>query len=384
MADPNSLILAANGLFSARFEIEEAIAAVAAAATPAAHCRGAHLHRAHPNPTEPTMKLKPLEDQTIVITGGSSGIGLATARMAARRGANVIIIARGEDGLQEAAQMIHAEGGRCDTISADVGKREEVKAAVQTVIARHGGFDTWVSNAGVGVYAKLEELSDEDHHQLFDTNYWGVVHCATEALPHLKQRGGALITTGSISSQMPSPVLSSYTASKYAVKGYIDSLRLELLHEKAPVSITLIQPSGINTPFGEHALNQMDARSKVPPPVYSPDIVAEAICRAAEHPTRDMIIGGSGRAMTLFSRLFPNLADHVFTYSFFKTALDTDQPKRPENGGFDTPGGQGEIYGEQNMRRTSIYTTLRSHPLASIAGVALAAGAAGLALRQRR
>ncbi len=329
------------------------------------------------------MKLKPLEQQTIVITGGSSGIGLATAKRAAQSGANVVIIARDEDGLEAAAQQIRAEGGRCDTISADVGKREQVKAAVATVIERHGGFDTRVSNAGVGVYAKLEELSDEDHRQLFDTNYWGVVHGATEALPHLKQHGGALITTGSISSQMPSPVLSSYTASKYAVKGYIDSLRLELIHEKAPVSVTLIQPSGINTPFGEHALNRMDARSKVPPPVYSPDIVAKAICRAAEHPTRDMIIGGSGRAMTLFATLFPNFSDQVFAYSFFKTALDKDKPKRPQDGGFATGGGEGEVYGDQNMRETSIYTMLRCNPLASVVGLVLVAGAAGLALNKR-
>lgn len=329
------------------------------------------------------MKLKPLEEQTIVITGGSSGIGLATAVMAAHRGANVVIIARNEDGLEEAAELIRKDGGRCDTISADVGNREDVKSAVLTVIERHGGFDTWVSNAGVGVYAELEELSDEDHRQLFDTNYWGVVHCATEALPHLKQRGGALITTGSISSQMPAPVLSSYTASKFAVKGYIDSLRLELIHEKAPVSVTLIQPSGINTPFGEHALNQMDGRTMVPPPVYSPDIVAKAICRAAEHPTRDMIIGGSGRAMTLFATLFPNLSDQVFAWSFYKTALDNDRPKRPEGGGFETGGGSGEIYGEQNMRKSSVYTALRSHPLTALAGVALAAGAAGLALKRR-
>lgn len=329
------------------------------------------------------MNLKPLADQTVVITGGSSGIGLATARMAAERGANVVIIARNEDGLGAAAQQIRGGGGRCDTISADVGKREAVKAAVQTVIDRHGGFDTWVSDAGIGVYAKLEELSDEDHRQLFDTNYWGVVHCATEALPHLKQRGGALITTGSISSQMPSPVLSSYTASKFAVKGYIDSLRLELIHEKAPVSVTLIQPSGINTPFSEHALNEMEDRTKVPPPAYSPDIVAKAICRAAEHPTRDIIIGGSGRAMTLFATLFPNISDQVFAAAFFKTALDKDRPKRPQNGGFDTGGGKGEVYGEQRMRRASLYTAVRSHPLAALAGVALAAGAAGLALKRR-
>lgn len=329
------------------------------------------------------MKLKPLEEQTIVITGGSSGIGLATARMAAERGANVVIIARSKDGLEAAAQQIRSEGGKCDTISADVGSRDDIKQAVRTIIERHGGFDTWVSNAGVGAYAKLEELSDEDHRQVFETNYWGVVHGATEALPQLKQRGGALITTGSISSQMPAPVLSSYTASKYAVKGYIDSLRLELIHEKAPVSVTLIQPSGINTPFTEHALNRMDSRSKVPPPVYSPDIVAKAICRAAEHPTRDMIVGGSGRAMTLFARLFPNLSDQVFAYSFFATALDKDEPRRPQNGGFDTGGGRGEVYGEQGMRRTSLYTMMRSAPLMALGGAAIAAGVVGLALKRR-
>lgn len=329
------------------------------------------------------MQLKPLEEQTIVITGGSSGIGLATALRAAQSGANVVLIARNKVGLDKAATLIRSGGGRCDTISADVGNRDEIKAAVQTVIERHGGFDTWVSNAGVGAYANLEDLSDDDHRRVFDTNYWGVVHCATEALPHLKQHGGALITTGSISSQMPAPVLSSYTASKFAVKGYIDSLRLELIHEKAPVSVTLIQPSGINTPFSEHARNQMDDRAKVPQPVYSPDIVAKAICRAAEHPTRDMIIGGAGRAMTLFATLFPNLSDQVFAYSFYKIALDKDRPKRPDGGAFGTGGGHGQIYGDQAMRSTSLYTTVRSHPLATLAGVALAAGAAGLALKRR-
>jgi short-subunit dehydrogenase len=332
------------------------------------------------------MRLKPLHEQTVVITGGSSGIGLASAKWAAERGAHVILIARNEDGLRQAASDIRAEGGKCDYFIADVGSRDEVRAAVDAIIERHGGFDTWVSNAGVGVYAKLEDLDDADHRRLFDTNYWGVVHCATEALPHLKQRGGALITTGSISSQMPAPVLSSYTASKYAVKGYIDSLRLELMHEDAPVSVTLIQPSGVNTPFGEHSLNLMEGRSKGPRPVYSPDIVARAICRAAEHPTRDMIVGGAGRAMTLLSRLAPNLADQIFSAAFFKTALDHDKRPRSVEGGFHRAGGKGEVYGDQTkgMRRSSIYTTLRSRPLTSGVGfVMLAAGMAGLLLNRR-
>ena len=329
------------------------------------------------------MKLKPLEKQTIVITGGSSGIGLATARLAAERGANVVVIARNEDGLEAAAAPIRAEGWRCDTISADVGSREDVAAAVEEVIARHGGFDTFVSNAGVGAYALLEDLSDEDHRQVFETNYWGTVHCATEALPHLKAHGGALIVTGSIASQMPSPVLSAYTASKHAVKGYVDSLRLELMHDKAPVSVTLIQPSGINTPFSRHALNLMGARTKVPPPVYSPDLVAEAILHAARHPTRDLIVGGGGRAMALLATLAPNLADRIFVPAFFATALETDRPARERHGGFHHGGGDGKVYGDEAMRRTSLYTFARTHPLAALAGTAVAAGVMGTVLRRR-
>ncbi len=324
------------------------------------------------------MHLKPLDQQTIVITGGSSGIGLATARLAAERGANVVIIARNEEGLEAAAAGIRSLGQRCDTIRADVGSREDVAAAIEEVIARHGGFDTFVSNAGIGAYALLEEISDADHRLVFETNYWGTVHCATEALPHLKARGGALIVTGSISSDMPSPVLSSYTASKHAVKGYVDSLRLELMHEKAPVSVTLIQPSGINTPFVEKALNQMDARAMIPPPIYSPDLVAEAICRAAQTPTRDMIVGGGGRAMTLFAHLFPNLSDRVFEKAFFTTALDKDAPNQSDGvTGFREGGGEGKVYGPLPMRQTSLYTFVRSNPLASLAGAVLAAGAAG-------
>jgi short-subunit dehydrogenase len=294
-----------------------------------------------------------------------------------------VIIARGADGLAAAASRIRAEGGRCDTIVADVSKREVVRTAIAQVIARHGGFDTFVSNAGVGVYSTLESLSDEDHRALFETNYWGVVHCATEALPHLKAHGGALITTGSIASQMPTPVLSAYAASKHAAKGYIDSLRLELIHEKAPVAVSLIQPSGINTPFAQHALNLMDAPPKVPPPAYSPDVVARAICHATEHPTRDMIVGGGGRAMTLFARLLPDLSDRISAVAFFATALGKGTPQQARRSGFRTSGGEGEIYGQQRMRSTSLYTMLRRHPAASAAGALLVAGTLGLALRRR-
>jgi short-subunit dehydrogenase len=198
------------------------------------------------------IKLKPLREQTIVITGASSGIGLCTARDAARRGANVVLVARNGEALDRICTDIRAQGGRADYVVADVGKREDMRRVADTVIERHGGFDTWVNNAGIGVYATLEQTSDEDHHRLFQTNYWGVVYGSTEALRHLRKRGGALINIGSISSEMPAPILSAYTATKFAVKGFTDSLRLELMHDGAPVSVTLTGTGSVET--GENAV----------------------------------------------------------------------------------------------------------------------------------
>lgn len=318
------------------------------------------------------MKLKPVKEQVIVITGGTSGIGLTTAKMAASRGAQVVVMARDEAGLRQVCEEIRAEGGRADWVSGDVGVREDVRRAVDEVVSRFGGFDTWVNDAGVGAYAKLEEMKDADHERMFQTNYWGVVYGSIEALKHLKTKpGGALINIGSIASEMPAPVLGAYTASKHAVKGFTDSLRIELMQEDAPVSVTLIQPSGIHTPFGEHAINYMDNASVVPPPVYAPEVVADAILHAAEHPERDLIVGGAGRGMIFFSRWFPSLADKLFGPAFFKTAVDPSRPPR-DSQGLHRPGTSGKMYGDQGgyMLKSSLYTQMRTRPVTTAATAA--------------
>lgn len=325
------------------------------------------------------VKLKPLSEQVVVLTGATSGIGLATARRFAKAGARLMLVARSEEDLRNTAEELRAQGAEVEYFAADVGEREQMEQTAQRTIERFGGFDTWVNVAGVGVYAKLSDISDEDHHRLFQTNYWGVVYGSLAALPHLKERGGALINIGSIASDMPSPLLSAYAASKHAVKGFTDSLRLELIHEKAPISVTLIKPSGIDSPFGDHARNYMDAASRVPPPVYSPELVADAILHAAHRPTREVTVGGSGIAMVAMSRYLPNVADQVFASTFFKLARDDSRANTGQDTLFEGGDG-GRVRGEAGfVRKTSIATAAQTHPRVTLT-LMLAAAAAGAAL----
>lgn len=329
------------------------------------------------------VKLKPLNEQVIVITGATSGIGLTTACRAASRGAAVVLAARNEEALREVCEGIRARGGRCAMVVADVGAKEEMEAIAAEAERSFGGFDTWVNNAGIGMYSRLEEMEDRDHERLFQTNYWGVVYGSRTALKRLKKHGGALINLGSIASEMPAPLLGAYTASKHAVKGFTDSLRLELLHEDAPVSVTLIQPSGIDSPFGEHAKNDMEWASQVPPPVYAPEVVADAILHAAAHPTRDLVVGGVGRMMIAASRLFPSLADRLFSYSFHATAMQHGRPKRDTPKNLHQPGEDGSRYGDQGHHfSSSLYTKAMMHPGATLGVLAAGAVLAGLLMRR--
>jgi short-subunit dehydrogenase len=319
-------------------------------------------------------KLKPISQQVVVITGATSGIGLATARRFAKAGAHLVIAARSETDLRKVAKDLRKKGVAVETVAADVGERDQVKRIAEAAIRRFGGFDTWVNNAGIGAYALLEDISDGDHQRLFQTNYWGVVYGSLEAVKHLKQRGGALINVGSIASEMPSPLLSAYAASKHAVKGFTDSLRLELMHQNAPIQVTLIKPSGIDTPFGEHARNYLSVAARVPPPVYSPELVANAIVHAATTPTRMVTIGGAGLVMSALAYFIPHLSDRLFSALFFKLARNEAKPNR----GIDflhAGGGGGRVRGESRfVRTTSLATTAQTNPWAAIALVAAAAG----------
>src|SRR5215207_7508566 len=272
------------------------------------------------------IKLKKLSDQVIVLTGASSGIGLVTARLAAKRGARVVLKARNEAALRQVTEQINAHGGQAIHVAGDVGQFEAVQKIADEAIRHFGGFDTWVNNAGVSIYGSILDQSLADQRRLFETNYWGVVHGSMAACAHLKQRGGVLINVGSVLSDVAIPVQGTYCATKHAVKGYTDALRLELEEEGAPVSVTLIKPSTIDTPYVHHAKNLMPVEPMNPPPVYAPEIVAEAILHCAEYPERDVFVGGGGKMLVEAGHYAPRLTDKVMEAKMFDIQK-SDRPK---------------------------------------------------------
>ncbi|WP_375270962.1 SDR family oxidoreductase [Sphingomonas sp.] len=321
-----------------------------------------------------SLQLKPLAEQVIVITGASSGIGLVTARQAASAGAKLVLVARGEDALAQIAAEIQADGGEAYHVAADVGDAQAVQRVATHAVARFGRIDTWVNNAGVAIYGKLLDTPVDEHERLFRTNYFGVVNGCVAAVPHLREHGGALITVASIAAGMPSPLMGAYAASKHAVKGYVDTLRGELLQEGAPISVSLIQPSGIDTPVAEHASNHAGGKARIPPLVYDPVLVANAILDAATRPTRSVTVGGAGKAQVLFAQHAPALFDRVAAIG---SALFIDQTKtQPRLDNLFAPTRDGvERSRDQSGKGLSLYTAAMRHPSATLAAGAVLVGA---------
>jgi short-subunit dehydrogenase len=328
------------------------------------------------------IRLKPLDQQVIVITGATSGIGLVTARTAARRGARLMLVSRDEKALSSLADELSRD--RSDSVAyavADVGDREQLQAAADQAISRFGGFDTWINNAGASLYGRCVDVPLEDQRKLFDTNYWGVVNGSVVAVQHLRERGGALINLGSELSDVAIPLLGAYVASKHAVKGFTDALRIELADEHAPVSVTLVKPAGIDTLFVEHAKNYLDHEPKLPQPVYAPEVVAEAILHATAHPRRDIYAGGASRGVAWFGRSAPRVYDAITSRLGVKAQL-TSPPRRDGDSLYESGTGLSERCGRHGrVRERSFYTDAHTHPasaraaLMGIAGVLLLAAA---------
>lgn len=315
------------------------------------------------------LRLKPIDEQVMVITGASSGIGLATARLAARRSARLVLAARSGEALRQLVSEIRRHGGEAIDVEADVGAEADVRRIADEARRVFGGFDTWVNNAGVSIYGRCLDVSNEDMRRLLETNLWGVIHGSRVACEHLRGRGGALINIGSEVSDRAVPLQGIYSASKHAVKGWTEALRTELEFEEAPVSITLIKPGPIDTPYTEHAKNYMpDAPTHVPP-VYSPDSVASAIVYAATTPVRDLFVGGAAKLVSSMNKVSPRLMDKVVGPALI-SGTHSGHPRNEREALHQAGGDLRERGNYEGLVRNSLYTRAAMHPmLASAAAV---------------
>jgi short-subunit dehydrogenase len=331
-----------------------------------------------------TMKLKKLSEQTIVLTGASSGIGLATARLAAQRGARLVLAARSREALQQLRNELTQGGGQAIFVVADVSRADEVRELARAAEATYGGFDTWINNAGVGLYGKLEEVSLEDMRRLFEVNFWSVVYGSLEAARHFRQRangvGGALLNVGSTTSDRAAPLLGIYSASKHAIKGFTDALRMELEEEGAPVSVTLVKPGPIDTPFTMNAKNYLDTAPQHVPPVYAPETVARALLYCAETPVRDVYVGGGGKGQAALGYYAPRMADKLME-KLMIPGTHSERPARPRTeNALDQPSERLAERGDYtgHVAQSSLYTQASLHPVltgAALAGAGLTVAA---------
>src|SRR5438270_6976575 len=325
------------------------------------------------------VKLKKLEDQVVVITGASSGIGLVTARKAAERGAKLVVAARAEDSLRRLVEEINSRGGEAVYVVADVGREEDVRRIAETAAGRFGGFDTWVNNAGVSIYGRLSDTPVEDMRRMFDTNFWGVVYGSLVAAASLRRRGGALINVGSTLSDRAIPIQGAYSASKHAVKAFTDALRMELEAEGAPVSVTLVKPGTIDTPYRKHAKNLLEKEPALPPPDYAPEAVADDILHCAETPVRDVYVGGSAKALSLAEKYAPRLTDKAMETFMFDAQQKDESAHARADGLYRASGELRERSGDPGLvLESSLYTKASLHPVltgALVVGAGLAAAA---------
>jgi short-subunit dehydrogenase len=305
------------------------------------------------------MSLK-LQEQVLVVTGASTGIGRETAIELGNQGASVVLAARNQQALDEAAREVERLGGTAHVVVTDVADWPQVERLAQEAVDRFGRIDTWVNNAAVSEYATVEQMSVEEIQRVIQVILMGQIHGMKAALPPMIGQGqGTIINVASALAKRSVPLQSAYCAAKHGIKGFSESLRMELEHEHPGVQVTLILPSSVNTPLFAHARSKLGVFPKPMPPVYEPRAVAEAILFAAEHPRREIVVGGAGKLLEIGETISPPLVDWYMTRKgkMFKQQ-QTQQPDDGHDNLYEPMGGHGSTTGEfgTQSKSTSVYT----------------------------
>jgi len=316
-----------------------------------------------------------LAGQTLVITGATSGFGLSIARLAARRGARLLLVARSGPSLARVAATLGAEA---TWVAADVADPEQVRAIEARAVERFGGFGGWIHAAGVGLHAPVLRTAEADHRRLFEVNFWGTLHCVRLAANHLRHKGGAIVVVSSILGDRALPWQGALSAAEHARKAWCDALRMELRHDRIPVRITVLQPGGFDTPFSRRSATPKGRRATVPPPLYHPDVLARVALRCLRSPHRDLVLGDS--SPVALEKFAPRLGDRLLAAVVgrrLRTAEADDGalyvPHPPE--------GVVRARPRRPVLRHSLRAALALHRLPVLLAATSAAGAALLARR---
>ncbi|WP_175409251.1 SDR family oxidoreductase [Streptomyces sp. TRM64462] len=340
--------------------------------------------------------MSPTEDrttrQTVVVTGASGGIGRATARAFARRGARVGLLARGRTGLEAAAREVEQLGGTALVVPADVADHDQVQAAATAVEDAFGPIDVWVNTAMVSVLAPFTDVAPDEFRRVTEVTYLGYVHGTRAALDRMLPRDqGTIVQVGSALGDRAIPLQSAYCAAKHAVNGFTSSLRTELLHNRSNVQVTIVQMPAVNTPQFSWVLSRMPRHPQPVPPVYQPEIAAGAILYAADHPRRRQYCAGASTLATILAeRLAPALLDRYLArtgYDSQQTA-DTIPPDRPHNLWHPLDGDDGRDFGAHGVFDSTAHDRAPQlwasrHPRALGAAAAATALATACALKRR-
>jgi NAD(P)-dependent dehydrogenase (short-subunit alcohol dehydrogenase family) len=333
-------------------------------------------------------------DHVVAITGASGGIGRATAREFARRGSDVALIARGTRGLEAAAEEVRAHGRRALVVPVDVADADAVEAAVARIERELGPISVWVNDAFTSVFARFEDIAPEEFRRVTEVSYLGYVYATRAVLKRMRERdAGTIVQVGSALAYRGIPLQTAYCGAKHAIQGFHEALRVELLHEKSNVHVTMVQMPALNTPQFSWVLSRLPRKAQPVPPIYQPEVAARAIVYASEHPRRrEYWVGATTAATLLANAVAPGLLDRYLARTGFDSQ-QTSEPRpedQPANLWEPADGDGGRDFGAHGAFDSRSKSTSRQQwlahrypQLAGVAGVAAAGLAAALAGRRR-
>jgi NAD(P)-dependent dehydrogenase (short-subunit alcohol dehydrogenase family) len=327
--------------------------------------------------------------EVVVITGASAGVGRATVRAFAKRKASLALIARDTDGLQAAAEEVEAAGGRALPLPTDVADPDAVESAAERAESEFGPIDIWINVAMATIYAPLHRITPEEYRRATEVTYLGNVYGTMAALKRMRPRNrGTIVQVGSALAYRAIPLQAPYCGAKFAIRGFTDSLRSELLHDRIDIHLTMVQMPALNTPQFDWGRNTLPKRPQPVPPIFQPEVAAKAIVFAAYARRREVWVGGPTIKAILGNKIAPGVLDRYLAHQGYSGQLSSEpaDPSAPDNLFEPVPGDHG-AHGRFDRRATPWSAALWAsmHKGSLLVGgtmVGLALVAAGLTVRR--